>query len=163
MHSNLWSGLPFCTSLNKDRSAYHKACLQSWEQTVGTDCQQLRKLPNINQNTKRSFLKHQKTFPLPLKQCCSMPVFNITGPIQTAFVGGEVGCYLCSCSFHDWFKITQCLKNSQPFLAAVQTTASTICTPRSEPRTRLSWLGELSKSMARVKLSVWGKHTHTHS
>jgi len=26
------------------------------------------------------------------------------------------GMLYCSCSFHDWYKITQCLKNNQPFL-----------------------------------------------
>jgi len=59
----------------------------------------------------RKHLKHQKSFPLPLKQCDYMPLFNIT-PIQTTLVGGREGCYHCSSSFHDWSKIIQCLKNS---------------------------------------------------
>jgi len=47
-----------------------------------------------------------------------MPVFNIT-LIQTTLVGGEGEDGAINSSFHGWSKITQCLKNSQPFLAAI--------------------------------------------
>jgi len=78
----------------------------------------LRKFPN-NQKTTKIYLKHQKSSPLPPKTmllyACVQPHPN-TNNIGR---GERGGCHHCSCSFHDCSKITQCLKNYQPFLAAI--------------------------------------------